>query len=196
MSAGPVQPGAEPAEPADPDGPPEPPVRLRIFTLADVPAVMPIERARFGDESWSERMFASELAELETRHYLLAEDAAGVAGYGGLCCYVGEAYVQTLAVAPEREGRGIGTALLTALLAEAVRRGHHTVTLEVRADNPRAQELYRRFGFAEIGLRRGYYQPSGTDAVVMQVADVAGHLAALREAPERGAEPVEEEAEP
>jgi ribosomal protein S18 acetylase RimI-like enzyme len=40
--------------------------------------------------------------------------------------------------------------------------------LEVRADNPRAQDLYRRFGFEEIGVRRGYYQPSGTDAIVMR----------------------------
>jgi ribosomal-protein-alanine N-acetyltransferase len=50
----------------------------------------------------------------------------------------------------------------------------------VRADNARAQELYRRFGFVAIGVRRGYYQPSGTDAVVMALHDVAGHLTAMR----------------
>ena len=42
------------------------------------------------------------------------------------------------------------------------------VLLEVRADNEHAQELYRRRGFTEIGRRRGYYQPSGADAVVMR----------------------------
>jgi hypothetical protein len=40
--------------------------------------------------------------------------------------------------------------------------------LEVRADNPRAQNLYRRFGFSDVGIRRGYYQPSGMDAIVMR----------------------------
>ena len=40
--------------------------------------------------------------------------------------------------------------------------------LEVRADNPRAHGLYLRRGFAEIGVRRGYYQPSGMDAIVMR----------------------------
>jgi ribosomal protein S18 acetylase RimI-like enzyme len=44
------------------------------------------------------------------------------------------------------------------------------VFLEVRADNPRAQDLYRRHGFADVGIRRGYYQPSGVDAIVMRRA--------------------------
>jgi ribosomal-protein-alanine N-acetyltransferase len=46
------------------------------------------------------------------------------------------------------------------------------VVLEVRADNPRAQKLYRRFGFVQIGLRRGYYQPANVDALVMRVSGV------------------------
>ena len=73
-----------------------------------------------------------------------------------------------MAVAPSRWGQGIGSALLRALLAEAARRGCAEVFLEVRVDNPRAQQLYRRHGFADVGVRRGYYQPSGTDALVMR----------------------------
>jgi [ribosomal protein S18]-alanine N-acetyltransferase len=76
--------------------------------------------------------------------------------------------VLTMAVAEDRWGEGIGAALLGELLAEAGRRGCHEVFLEVRVDNTRAQNLYRRYGFTEIGLRRGYYQPSGTDALVMR----------------------------
>jgi ribosomal-protein-alanine N-acetyltransferase len=71
-------------------------------------------------------------------------------------------------VDPACWGRGTGTALLTALVAEAARRGCQEVLLEVREDNPRARQLYLRHGFAEIGIRRGYYQPSGVDAVVMR----------------------------
>ena len=74
----------------------------------------------------------------------------------------------TIAVASTRWGEGTGTALLDALLAEAARRGCTEVFLEVRTDNARAQQLYRRYGFAEIGIRRGYYQPSGADALVMR----------------------------
>ena len=54
------------------------------------------------------------------------------------------------------------------LLAEAARRGCTEVFLEVRTDNIRAQRLYRRYGFSQIGIRKGYYQPSGADALVMR----------------------------
>jgi ribosomal-protein-alanine N-acetyltransferase len=76
--------------------------------------------------------------------------------------------VQTIAVAPSHQGQGVGTQLLLSLLDEAVRRGCRHVDLEVRADNPVAIGLYERHGFVATGRRRGYYQPSGTDAVVMR----------------------------
>src|SRR5436190_463492 len=79
-----------------------------------------------------------------------------------------QADVVTLAVTPARWGEGTGTALLTALVDEADKRGYEEVLLEVRKDNPRARRLYLRHGFAEVGIRRGYYQPSGVDAVVMR----------------------------
>ena len=74
----------------------------------------------------------------------------------------------TLAVASDHWGLGIGSALLEALITEAARRDCTWVFLEVRTDNSRAQRLYRRYGFTEIGIRRGYYQPSGADALVMR----------------------------
>lgn len=135
----------------------------------DIERLMPLERDLFGTESWSGPLFWSELAQADTRHYLVAADAEEVVGYAGLCVYPDEAYVQTLAVRPSHHGRGLGAALLMALLTEAARRGRDVVALEVRADNERAQALYRRFGFLPVGRRRGYYQPSGTDAVVMML---------------------------
>jgi ribosomal-protein-alanine N-acetyltransferase len=145
-------------------------------------ALLPLEAELFPEEQWTETMFWSELAQ-ESRVYLVAErvDAAGkpeVVGYAGLCTYRGEAYIQTIGVIPEAQGTGIGSMLLTALLEDAVRRGEDVVTLEVRADNPTAQAVYERFGFLPIGVRKRYYQPSGVDAIVMQLPDVAGHLAA------------------
>lgn len=143
-------------------------LRLREMTTADVPDLLPLERDLFGAEGWSAEVFRSELAESGSRFYLLALDDGKVVGYGGLCVYPDDAWVQTLAVRRERWGRGVGGALLRALLAEAVRRDRTTVSLEVRADNARAQELYRRHGFRDIATRRHYYQPSNVDALVMQ----------------------------
>jgi ribosomal-protein-alanine N-acetyltransferase len=141
-------------------------VRLRDMTAADLPAVLTLEEELFAPDTWTAAMYRDELSRTDTRHYLVAEDDA-VVGYGGLIAYDDEAHIATLGVARARQGEGIGALLLDALLAEADRRSP-VVLLEVRADNEVAQGLYRRRGFTEIGRRRGYYQPSGTDAVVMK----------------------------
>jgi ribosomal-protein-alanine N-acetyltransferase len=157
-------------------------VTLREMTTADLPAVLDLEHALFGDEAWTEGMLASELAGVASgRYYLVAEDGAELVGYAGLLTPGGgQADVLTLAVAGPRQGHGLGAALLDALLAEAGRRGCTEVFLEVRVDNHRAQLLYQRRGFVEIGIRRGYYQPSGTDALVMRLSlDRRGGAAAI-----------------
>ncbi|MHB2022833.1 MAG: ribosomal protein S18-alanine N-acetyltransferase [Mycobacteriales bacterium] len=138
------------------------------MTEADLPALLPIERDLFGHEAWSEGLFRSELAEGATRTYLVAEQDGQMLGYGGLVAYPDDAWVQTLAVRRDCWGQGVGAALLEELLADAARRGRETLGLEVRADNARAQQLYRRYGFRDVAIRRGYYQPSNVDAVIMQ----------------------------
>jgi [ribosomal protein S18]-alanine N-acetyltransferase len=145
-------------------------VRLREMTEADMPRILTLEQELFPDDAWTPQMFAAELAQAAARRlYLVAEAEGMVIGYGGMMFTGGpEADVVTLGVDQGSWGRGTGTALLTALVAEAARRGCTEVLLEVREDNPRARQLYLREGFAEIGIRRGYYQPSGVDAVVMR----------------------------
>lgn len=101
-----------------------------------------------------------------------AEGSAAVVGYCGLMCVPPLADVQTIAVVPEAEGRGLGTAMLQWMVAEAARRGARDVLLEVRADNPRAQRLYVRHGFEHLHTRAGYY-PGGAgappvDALIMR----------------------------
>jgi [ribosomal protein S18]-alanine N-acetyltransferase len=149
---------------------------LRTMMPADLEAVLGLEHALFAEEAWSRPMLEGELAEQSrSRYYLVAEDDGVLAGYAGLLVAGAQADVLTLAVAADRWGQGIGSALLGALLAEAARRGCTEIFLEVRTDNARAQQLYRRYGFSQIGIRKGYYQPSGTDALVMRrdVGEVA-----------------------
>ncbi|MDX6197367.1 MAG: [ribosomal protein S18]-alanine N-acetyltransferase [Actinomycetota bacterium] len=138
--------------------------RMRWWHIDDV---LPLEESLFVDDRWTARTYWSELAQLETRHYLVAVDGQAVVGYAGLCDYPDEAFVQTIAVARQAQGNRLGSRLLQALLDEAAGRGQRRVLLEVRADNARAIALYERFGFRRTGVRRGYYQPSGTDAFVM-----------------------------
>jgi [ribosomal protein S18]-alanine N-acetyltransferase len=136
----------------------------------DRTAILALERELFPDDAWTPEMFAAEFAQPASRRlYLVAEEGGALVGYAGMMFTGGpQADVLTLAVAPAYWGQGAGTALLRALVDEAGQRGHTEVMLEVRKDNPRARGLYLRHGFTEIGIRRGYYQPSGVDAVVMR----------------------------
>lgn len=140
----------------------------RAATAADLDAIMAIETTSFPEDSWSRESMAAELAG-EHSHYLVDEDEGRIVGYAGLRAVRGsaDADVQTIALAPSYRGQGRGRALLRDLIAEASRRGARELFLEVRADNPAAQELYRSEGFAEIGRRPRYYR-RGVDAIVMR----------------------------
>ncbi|GHJ51590.1 ribosomal-protein-alanine acetyltransferase [Nonomuraea sp. TT08I-71] len=143
-------------------------VRLGRFRWWHVDQVLPLEADLFGAERWSPAMFWNELA--NGHHYVVATDDDGtVLGYAGLMVAPpDEAWVQNVAVRRDAQRRGIGRLLLEALLAEAARQGVRSTLLEVAADNAPAQRLYAMYGFEPIGVRRGYYQPSNTDALVMQ----------------------------
>ena len=160
---------------------------FRRAGVADLEAVMALETGIFVRDAWSERAMAAELASPHTYYLVAAPDGHpdAVAAYAGLLAPAGsgEADVQTIAVAEEARGRGIGRTLMRSLIAEARRRGARNVFLEVRADNPVARGLYRSLGFEETGLRRGYYQPDGVDAITMRLA-----VPAARTMPAVGAE--------
>ncbi|MGC4787354.1 ribosomal protein S18-alanine N-acetyltransferase [Micromonospora sp. DT178] len=142
-------------------------VRLERFRWWHVDEVLPIEADLFGAEQWSAAMFWNELA--NGHFYLVATDDGDLLGYAGLAVAPpDEAWVQNVAVRRGAQRRGVGRLLLEALLAEAARLGARSTLLEVAADNAPAQKLYATYGFEPIGVRRGYYQPSNTDALVMQ----------------------------
>jgi ribosomal-protein-alanine N-acetyltransferase len=138
-------------------------MRITRFRWWHIAEVLAIEEDLFGPEKWSAAMFWNELAQ---RHfYLVAEQDEKVAGYAGLSIVdQEESWVQNIAVDRRVQRGGIGRQLLEALLAEA---GKRKVLLEVAVDNAPAQRLYAAYDFEPVGLRRGYYQPSNTDALVM-----------------------------
>jgi ribosomal-protein-alanine N-acetyltransferase len=144
---------------------------VRPMRWWDLPAVMALEAELFGDEAWTEAMYWSELAEADSRWYVVAEEDGVITGYAGLCVYPpDEAYVQTIGVTVSKQRQGLGQHLLDLLVDAAGRRGCRRLDLEVRVDNAAAIGLYERNGFTAVGRRRRYYQPSGVDAVVMRKA--------------------------
>jgi [ribosomal protein S18]-alanine N-acetyltransferase len=147
-----------------------PAIRVRDAELSDLDAIMALEVATFPSDAWSRDLMATELASPHTAYLVVESDDALVA-YAGLSAPAGavQADIQTIAVDPTHRRLGIGTVLMRELLNAATSRGAQEVFLEVRADNSGAEELYRRHGFARIGLRPRYYQPDGVDAVVMRL---------------------------
>jgi ribosomal-protein-alanine N-acetyltransferase len=142
-------------------------LNIERFRWWHIEQVTPIEADLFGAERWSAGMFWNELA--SGHYYLAAVDGDDLLGYAGLAVSPPhEAWVQNIAVRRDAQRRGIGRTLLEALLAEAARRRVAKVLLEVAVDNAPAQKLYAEYGFEVVGLRRGYYQPSNTDALVMR----------------------------
>ncbi|WP_026422445.1 ribosomal protein S18-alanine N-acetyltransferase [Actinokineospora inagensis] len=143
--------------------------RVEPLRRTDLRRCAELERVLFaGDDPWSESAFAGEL---DWGHYYLgAHTGELLIGYAGLSMAGApgdmEASVHTLGVDPVWQGRGVGRALLRALLDRADQ-ARAQVFLEVRTDNAAAIGLYAAHGFATIGLRRRYYQPSGADAYTM-----------------------------
>lgn len=147
--------------------------QMRRATEADLEAIMLLESSIFANDAWSPETMRGELGNPHA-YYLVAfppENPDAVDGYAGLLAPRGapESDIQTIAVAESARRHGLGRALIGSLIAEARRRGAKEIFLEVRADNPGAQRLYAEFGFEELGVRRGYYQPDNVDAIVMRL---------------------------
>jgi [ribosomal protein S18]-alanine N-acetyltransferase len=139
-------------------------VLIEPMVAADAPRCAELERQLFHrDDPWSAHVFLDALT--AGHHYLSAREGASLVGYAGLARAGIEAEIHTLAVDPAHHRRGIGRALLRAVLDHAV---GATVFLEVRTDNASALQLYRSEGFVVIGIRRRYYRPSGADAFTMR----------------------------
>ncbi|WP_368410546.1 ribosomal protein S18-alanine N-acetyltransferase [Kocuria sp.] len=144
---------------------------LRPMQPGDLDSVHALETELFPEDAWPRPLFDEELAH-PTRQYWVLTREREVVAYAGMMCIPPVADVQTIAVAAEHEGRGLGSTLLRVLHEAAVRAGATEIMLEVRADNPRAQALYRRFGYEHIHTRAHYYGP-GHDALIMRCELVA-----------------------
>ncbi len=133
---------------------------------------------------WSLGLFMSELGYRGSRVYVVARVGPTVVGYGGLMLVTEDGHITTLAVDPAWQRHQLGTRVLHTLATAAIDRGAKNLTLEVRASNRGAQALYRAFGFAPAGIRKGYYVETNEDAIIMWANDVdtaeyARRLAAL-----------------
>ena len=141
---------------------------ITLMEERHIPAIAQLEQACFA-HPWSEQALREEL-ENEQAVFFVAEDETGrLMGYTGMHVVLGECYMDNLAVDPSFRHKGVGRALLQALIDWA--RAHKGVflTLEVRPSNEIARRLYTSIGFREVGRRPRYYTDPTEDALLMTV---------------------------
>jgi [ribosomal protein S18]-alanine N-acetyltransferase len=156
---------------AGPSGGDRPHVVFAPLRIKDLRAVLRIEEAVF-TEPWSHRLFVEELSQRRTRAYRAAWIDNRIVGFAGQMFVDEETHVNTIAVDPTHQGKGLGAALLADLVRTGLDHGARHLTLEVRVGNEPAIALYRRFGMAPVGIRPNYYPVTGEDALVMWVRDI------------------------
>jgi ribosomal-protein-alanine N-acetyltransferase len=131
----------------------------------DLDQILEIEELCF-PLPWSRESFLTELKN-PLAQYIVAQEGFVLQGYAGVWLIFDEGHITNVAVHPRARGRRIGELLLANIMALASANGAVVVTLEVRPSNDAALSLYRRMGFEEKGLRRGYYLDNGEDALIM-----------------------------
>lgn len=145
-------------------------LRFAPMRPADLDEVHALECSVF-PHPWSRGNFQDSLA--SGYDAWTARDAAGaLAGYYLVMYAVDEAHLLDVAVAAARQGQGLGRRLLDRIGARAKEQGMASVLLEVRPSNGRALDVYRRYGYREIGRRKAYYPAHGgqrEDAIVMRM---------------------------
>lgn len=138
---------------------------LRRMAAEDIDGVCAIEERAF-PSPWSRQSFEEEM-ENRLAVYLVAESESRIAGYIGAWRVLDEGHITNLAVDTDWRRRGLGRKLLETMERLLCREGILRITLEVRVSNEPALNLYRRQGYRERGLRKGYYQDNGEDAYIM-----------------------------
>ncbi len=136
----------------------------------DLDEVVDLEQCVY-PHPWSRANFADSLAS-GYEAWVLRDERGELLGYFLLMLIVDEAHLLNVAVSAEMHGRGLGRFLLNQAVACARGLAMESVLLEVRPSNTRALEIYRRYGFSEIGRRKGYYPADNQqreDAIVMRL---------------------------
>ena len=148
----------------------EEPARPAIFLgpmrLEDIEHVSRLER-RCYTLPWSSSAYVTEVGN-PNAYYITAQDSHGtIVGYAGMWVIMDEVHITTIAVDPDRRGLKIGERLLMDILEEGISRGATRATLEVRERNTVAHNLYLKYGFEDVAVRKNYYSDNGENAVIM-----------------------------
>jgi len=149
---------------------------IRPMRTEDLEQVRVIDKLSFS-MPWPESAYEYELKENSHSIQWVAElnpseSSHQILGMIVVWIILDEAHIATIGVHPEFRGQGVAGCLVVAALKDAIQNGAHHATLEVRAHNVKAQNLYRKFGFEVVGQRTRYYRDNNEDALIMTINNV------------------------
>ncbi len=164
------------------ESPHPPAVILRPMRLEDIEHVSRLER-RCYTLPWSSSAYATEVGNPSAYYTVATEMDNTILGYAGMWVIMDELHITTIAVDPIQRGRKIGERLLLDLIEEGMARGAERATLEVRERNIVAHNLYLKYGFEDVAVRKNYYSDNGENAVIMWANDLfsSAYQAMLRD---------------
>ncbi|WP_438313250.1 ribosomal protein S18-alanine N-acetyltransferase [Sporosarcina sp. FA9] len=143
-------------------------ILYREMVAGDIPAVVGIEEEAF-PTPWTKEIFEHEMNGNEYAYYVVAEVDNEVIGHMGMWIVLDECHITNVAVREHMRGNGIGEGLMRESIDFCKELAVRTMTLEVRLTNSTAQNLYRKLGFQDGGIRKNYYSDDHEDALVMWV---------------------------
>lgn len=151
---------------SDDQWPPLSLTRIARMRLEDIEHVSRLER-RCYTLPWSSSAYVTEIGNPNAYYTVAKDEQSAVIGYAGMWVIMDEIHITTIAVDPASRGRKIGERLLLDLLDEGLSRGAERATLEVREHNAVAHNLYLKYGFEDVAVRKRYYSDNNENAVIM-----------------------------
>lgn len=139
---------------------------IRNMELDDLDSIIEIEKQSF-TTPWSRNSFEMEIKDNLLAHYIVAVLDNKIVGYAGIWFILDEGHITNIAVGNEYRGIGAGNKLVEGLIDLCREKGINNMTLEVRKSNVVAQNLYKKYGFIDFGIRPRYYSDNNEDAVIM-----------------------------
>ena len=134
--------------------------------------VLKVEEQAYGEHHWSKESFFNELNNQLAKYYCAFNEQGELVGYCGCWQIMEEAHITNVAVSPNFRRQNIGEALLISIIKSCYKEMVKYLTLEVRVSNTPAINLYEKYGFKSLGVRKGYYQDNNEDALIMWTENI------------------------
>lgn len=147
-------------------------IKIQPMQRSDVDNVIKIEEKAYGEHHWSKDSFLNELSNDLARYYSAFDVDGNLVGYAGCWQILEEVHITNIAVSPDFRRNKIGERLLQRIIDDCYKNMAKYITLEVRVSNTAAKNLYEKYGFKSLGVRKGYYQNNNEDALIMWTENI------------------------